>query len=108
MKTKQTANVFTLNSTTVVAKATFLPLQDYTPFARAIVAKFTTETNVDLDKLSEEINGYSQGKLTPKGRKVMVKYLFGAFNKQYPGLVDALQSMRSPQATSSAKSYDEY
>lgn len=107
MKTKQTANVFTLNQTTVVAKATFLPLKDYTPFARAIVAKFTTDNQVALDKLSEEINGYSQGKTTPKGSKVMVKYLFGAFNKQYPGLVDALQAMR-PEATSSAKSYDEY
>ena len=101
-------NTFTLNQTTVVAKATFLPLQDYTPFAKAIVAKFTKDSNVDLDKLSEEINGYSQGKLTPRGRRVMVRYLFGAFNKQYPGLVDALQAIRDPQTTSSTKSYDEY
>ena len=101
-------NTFTLNQTTAVAKATFLPLQDYTPFAKAIVAKFTKDSNVDLDKLSEEINGYSQGKLTPRGRRVMVRYLFGAFNKQYPGLVDALQAIRDPQTTSSTKSYDEY
>ena len=101
-------NTFTLNPTAVVAKATFLPLQDYTPFAKAIVAKFTKDSNVDLDKLSEEINGYSQGKLTPRGRRVMVRYLFGAFNKQYPGLVDALQAIRDPQTTSSTKSYDEY
>lgn len=101
-------NTFTLNQTTVVAKATFLPLQDYTPFAKAIVAKFTKDANVDLDKLSEEINGYSQGKLTPRGRRVMVRYLFGAFNKQYPGLVDALQAIRDPQTISSTKSYDEY